>query len=94
MKGFYHIWAWQPSCDQDAAKKTFVPPTQVGSTCNLVLIGQVVLEKMMFEICELTDAAGSRVYVSSPGELNQRTNSPVNTHLISEPIISTKPGYK
>ena len=26
--------------------------------------------------------------------LNQRTNGPVNAHLISEQIISTKPGYK
>ena len=28
------------------------------------------------------------------GENNQRTNGPVNTHLISEQIISTKPGFK
>ena len=30
-------------------KKTFVPPSQGGSTENLVLIGQAVLEEKMFE---------------------------------------------
>ena len=51
LKGFYHIWAWRPSwsCDPDATN--FVPPTHRGSTQNLALIGQAILEKKMFEHC-------------------------------------------
>ena len=44
FKGFYLIWAWQPSwsCDQDDFYKIYVPTTQEGSTLNLALIGHAV----------------------------------------------------
>ena len=48
LKGFYHIWACQPSwsCDPDATNKIPPPPTQGGSSLNLALIGQAASEKM------------------------------------------------
>ena len=51
LKDFYHIWVWRPSwsCDPDAANKLSIPLPQGGSTLNLALIEQAVLEKM-FEI--------------------------------------------
>ena len=33
-------------------------------------------------------------FFAKPCSSNQRTIDPVNAHLISEHIISTKPGYK
>ena len=47
LTSFYHIWAWQPSwsCDPETPHKLSIP-TKRCSTCNLVLIGQAVLEKM------------------------------------------------
>ena len=60
FKGIYHIWAWLPSwpCDPDAPNKLSSPSTQGGSTLNLALIGQAVLEKIMFEI---VNADGRRI---------------------------------
>ena len=68
LKGFYHIWACQPSlsCDPDAANK-FVPPTHGGSTQNLALIGAVVWEKNMFKIVNRRMPEHGYT-ISSPGE--------------------------
>ena len=53
LKGFYHIWAWRPSwsCDPDAANKLSFPLPKEPPHKNLVLIGQAVSEKKMFEHC-------------------------------------------
>ena len=52
LKGFYHIWAWQPSwsCDSDAANKLSFPLPKEALHTILALIGQAVLEKKKFEI--------------------------------------------
>ena len=46
LKVFYHVWAWRPSwsCDSDVANKLSSPLPDGGSTINLALIGQVVME--------------------------------------------------
>ena len=51
FNGFSHIWAWRPSWsfDLNHLYKLSFPPSQGGSTQNLALIGQAVLEEKMFE---------------------------------------------
>ena len=47
MKGFYHIWVWQPSlsCDPDAANKLSFPLSKEAPH----MIGQTVSEEKIFE---------------------------------------------
>ena len=56
FKGFYHIWAWQPSwsCDLDHLYKLVFP------LFKEALIGQAVLVEKMFE-------NGRHIHVKSPG---------------------------
>ena len=56
--------------------------------CNMERIGLTVSEEMSFENFDGQTTDGRRVPLytkSSPIELNQRTNGPVNAHLISWP---------
>ena len=54
MKGFYHIWAWQPSwsCDLDHLYKLSFPLPKDAPQKNLALIGQAVSEEKTFEIVD------------------------------------------
>ena len=52
FKGFYHIWAWQPSwsMSRDHFCDLSFPPTSGGSTLNLSNIGPEASEEKSFEI--------------------------------------------
>ena len=73
-------------------RTNFLPPTHRGSTQNLASVGQAVSEKKMFEHFGRRTAddgltlAGPlvcfKLIYEPSGELNQRTNGPINTHLI------------
>ena len=56
FKGFYHIWAWQPSwsCDQHHAH-IFISLYLKAFMQNLVQIGTAVSEKIGFEFLYLHD---------------------------------------
>ena len=51
FKGFYHIWAWQPSwsCDLDNLYKLLFPLPKETPHNIWLLIGQAVSEKKMLE---------------------------------------------
>ena len=56
---------------------TFVPSYQKGSTCNRILIGQVVSEEMMFEIVDNNNTDdGAWVYCELDGS-GIRTNKQI-----------------
>ena len=50
MKGFYHIWAWRPSCNQ-----IFISMYLKAFIQTLVQIGTVVSEKIQFEFLYVHD---------------------------------------
>ena len=49
FKGFYHIWVTILVMKPGPFILTFAPPSQGGSTLNLALIGQAVLEWKIFK---------------------------------------------
>ena len=63
FKGFYHIWAWQPSwsCDLDHLYKHLFPLPKEAPHKIFALIGQAVSVVKMFE-------NGGHIPVYSPGQ--------------------------